>query len=291
MIFTPATGEELYAELEGTFHAVRQLGPPSVYGEISITPRSYYNFFRRFEASGKLKFVGPWDNPELDIVATYEGYRQAYPGGLTEAQATDENVKKVDQKVIVEIKITGTRYEPKSDIGMKVELEPGKDPVDWATQAKGGDVQSDALSFIITGKFRDDVSASERQNLAADLGSAGVSSVTSSVLSGMLTDFVRGEMPFIRSAELSYSGGGTFQESADLRLSGEVFEGYFRFGGKLLSGLNNANVSYQLSVGKILNLQNIRDLYIELERKVEGSEATEDRKYTNDARLYYRISF
>src|SRR5262249_46087161 len=130
----------------------------------------------------------------------------------------------------------------------------------------------------------------ERQNLAADFGSAGVSGLTSNLLSGLLTDFVREEMPFIRTAELSYSGGN-FQESADLRLSGEVFDGYFRFGGKLLGGLNNANVSYQLSVGKILNLQNIRNLFIELERKVEGSESTEDKKFTNDARLYYRISF
>ncbi|GEM_PF-1706561 len=294
MIFTPATNEELYAEMEGKVTAINSTGTPTIYNEISVTSRSYYNFFKRFDATGKLTFVGPWDNPELNINATYEGYRQniaSRPGeqqpGLEEVPSAGE--QKVEQKVIVELKITGPRYEPKLEMGMKVQIEPGKDPVDWATQAKGGDIQSDAISFILTGKFREDLTSSERENLATNFGSAGVSGITSNLLSGIFTEFLRKEFPFIRNAEISYPGGNV-SESANLRLSGEAFRGYFRVGGRILNDLGNASVSYQTSLGDFLNVKSIRNLFIELERRVEG-DFSEDRRLTNNARLYYRFSF
>jgi hypothetical protein len=288
MIFTPATNEELYAELEGKVSAINDRGTATIYGDISVLPRSYYNFFKQFDASGKLQFVGPWDNPVLDIEATYEGYTQQVPRRISEQGIVDEEQKTVEQKVIVELKIKGTRYEPRLTMGMKVQVDPDPDPKDWGE--KGHDVQSDAISFILTGKFRDQLSSRERENIATSFGSAGVSGLTSHLLSGIFTNFLRQEFPFIRSAEFSYQGG-SLQESANLRISSEVFNGYLRFGGKILNDINNANVSYQLSLGRMLNVQSIRNLFIELERKVEGSDLSEDKKLTNNARLYYRISF
>ncbi|MBI3766303.1 MAG: translocation/assembly module TamB domain-containing protein, partial [Ignavibacteriales bacterium] len=293
MVFTPATNEELYAELEGKVTAVNNQGTPTIYGEISVSPRSYYNFFKKFDATGKLNFTGQWDNPELDIYATYEGYRQVDEATLTSQPNADEKPL-TEQKVIVELKITGKRYEPKLDMSMKVQRRRGEDPEDWSRQAKGGDVQSDAISFILTGKFREDLTSSERQNIASNFGSAGVSGFTSNLLSGILTDFLRQEFPFIRSAEFTYGGTGGLQENADLRLSGEAFKGYFRFGGKILNNLGNANVTYQLNVGDVFNSRSIRNLFLEFERRVEGSEATNEDKTTNatnSARLYYRFSF
>ncbi len=290
MIFTPTTNEALYAEIEGKVNAINDRGIATIYGDINIQPGSYYNFFKRFEATGKLKFVGPWDNPELDIDATYESYSQKPISTLSPQSGSEETQKSNEQKVIVELKITGTRYIPKLVMDMKIQTEPGKAPKDYATVVKGGDVQADAISFIITGKFRDQLSSSERENIATNFGSTGVSGLTSTLLSGIFTDFLRKEFPFIRSAEFSY-GGGSIQQSANLRLSGEAFNGYFRFGGRILNDIGNANVSYQLSIGRILNVQSIRNLFIELERKVEGSDFVEDRKLTNNARLFYRISF
>jgi hypothetical protein len=176
---------------------------------------------------------------------------------------------------------------------MKVETEPGKPPIDWSTQAKGGDIQSDAISFILTGKFRDELTSQEKANLLTDVGpSAGssvVSGFTSNLLSGILTDYLRQEFPFIRSAEVTYNGGN-IQEGAELRLSGEAFKGYWRFGGRILNKIGNANVSYQLNLGDVFNTTSIRNLFLELERKVEGTEYSED-KITNAARIYYRFSF
>jgi hypothetical protein len=242
-----------------------------------VNPNSYYNFFRRFDASGKLKFVGQWDNPELDIVAAYEGYR------------SDPAHDSLQQKVIVQLKITGTRYEPKLEMSMKVQLQPGEDPVDWSTQAKGGDVQSDAISFILTGKFRDDLTSRERGDIATNVGSAASSGFTTGVLSGALTDFLRQEFPFIRSADVSYQGG-SFQQGANVRLSGEAFKGYWQVGGKILNDIGNANVSYSMSLGDVLKASSIHNLFLEIQRRVEG-DLSEERKFTNEARLFYRFSF
>jgi hypothetical protein len=292
MIFTPTTNEELYAEMEGKVTAINNNGTATIYNEISVTSRSYYNFFKRFDARGKLNFVGPWDNPELNIRATYEGYRQLptqRPTGVAVEGPVQTLDTRPEQKVIVELHITGTRYEPKLTMGMKVQIEPGREPENWASYAKGGDIQSDAISFIITGKFRDDLTSSERDNLASNFGSAGVSGFTSSLLSGIFTDFLRKEFSFIRNAEISYQGGN-IGSSADVRVSGAAVKGYFRVGGKILNDLGNANVSYQTSVGDFFNTTSIRNLFIELERRVEG-DYTEDRRVTNNARLYYRFSF
>ena len=277
MIFTPSTNEELYAELDGRVSVVNSQGYPSVTGEIAVLSHSYYNFFRRFDASGKLKFVGQWDNPELEIQATYEGYR------------TDPAHDSLQQKVVVQLNIGGTRYEPKLDMSMKVQLQPDQEPVDWALQARGGDVQSDAISFILTGKFRDELTSKERGDIASSVGSTAGSGLTSGLLSGVLTDFLRQEFPFIRSAEVSY-GGGSFQQGANVRLSGEAFKGYWQVGGKILNDIGNANVSYQMSLGDVLKAPSIHNLFLEIQRRVEG-DISEEKKLTNEARLYYRFSF
>ncbi len=277
MIFTPSTNEELYAELDGTVSLIKGGGTARLTGEITVSPNSYYNFFRRFDASGKLKFIGQWDNPELDIQATYEGYR------------TDPAHDSLQQKVIVQLNITGTRYEPKLVMSMKVQMRPGEDPVDWSSQAKGGDVQSDALSFILTGKFRDDLTPRERGDIASSVGSTATSGFTSGLLSGVLTDFLRQEFPFIRNAEVTYQSGGV-QQGANVRLSGEAFKGYWQVGGKILNDIGNANVSYQMSLGDVLKASSIHNLFLEIQRRVEG-DLSEEKKLTNEARLYYRFSF
>lgn len=278
MIFTPATSEELYAELEGKLNAVNERGTPSIYGDIEITRRSYYTFFKKFDATGKLRFYGPWDNPELDINATYQSIR---------------SVDSIQQPVRVELHITGTRYEPRLDMAMKIQLERGGEWVDWSTQARGGDVQSDAISFILTNKFKDDLTSRERAGIQSSFvsttGGSMVSGFTSTLLSGIFDDFVKKEFPFIRSVEVSY-GGGNIQEGADVRLSGEAFKGYFRFGGKILNNVGNANVSYLLSLGDVFSAPAIRNLFLQLERRVE-TDVDERDKETKEARLYYRFSF
>jgi hypothetical protein len=293
MVFTPTTGEELYAELDGKINAINDQGIPNLYGVIEISPRSYYNFFKRFDATGKLKFVGNWNNPELDINATYEGYRQITQTTTTEnAPIEQTNLSaaqlSTEQKVIVELKIGGTRFEPKLTMSMKVQSRTDENPVDWASEAKGGDVQSDAISFIITGKFRDQLTSKEQQDFT-NLGSATGTSVASSLLSSIFSDVLKREFPSIRRVEVSYQGGN-FQAGTSLNVSATAFKGHLRVGGRIFNDLGNTNVSYQLSLGEFLNSVKIRNLYLEILRKVEGDNP-DDKKLTNEARIFYKFSF
>lgn len=278
MIFNQATNEELFAGLDGKVVLQnRKAHGAQLIGEIAVAERSYYSFFKRFSAGGALKFVGLPDNPELNIKAQYEGTRNP-PEGSTDSV----------QQVVVMLDITGTRYEPKLTMSMTV------DGVEWTSEATGSDVQSDAISFILTGKFRDDLTSREESDIASSLSSSASSSLLyglpSQLLSGVLSDFLRNEVGFIRSAELTYTGGN-LQESADLRLSGEVGRAYWRFGGKIFNNIGNANVSFQLSMGEVFSVPKLRDFFIELERKVEGTDYVDQKKLTNAARIFYKFSF
>jgi hypothetical protein len=281
MIIAYSTGEELFSELHGKLFLTKDEFGTRFTGDVDVGKRSYYYFYKRFDATGKLKFDGALDNPEMDISATYEGFRT--PTRLDSLQGNVSTTK--EQHVVVTLKITGTRISPKLALDMTV------DDKEWQ-----GDVQSDAISFILSGKFRDDLTSSERSQIATSLGSSVTSTVitgvTSSIFSGVLTDFLRSEFgTFIRQAELTYSGGSV-SESADLRLTGEVGETVIRVGGRVFNDIGNANVNIQMPVGRIIGSPALEDLIIELERKVEGSNyATDEKKLTNGARIYYRISF
>jgi hypothetical protein len=281
MIIAYSTGEELFSELHGKLFLTKDEFGTRFTGDVDVGKRSYYYFYKRFDATGKLKFDGALDNPEMDITATYEGFRA--PSRLDSLQGNVSTTK--EQHVVVTLKITGTRVSPKLALDMTV------DDKEWQ-----GDAQSDAISFILSGKFRDDLTSSERSQIATSLGSSVTSTVitgvTSSIFSGVLTDFLRSEFgTFIRQAEVSYSGGNV-SESADLRLTGEVGETVIRVGGRVFNDIGNANVNIQMPVGRIIGSPALEDLIIELERKVEGSNyATDEKKLTNGARIYYRISF
>jgi hypothetical protein len=282
MIIAYSTGEELFSELSGKLLLRKDAFGTRFTGDVQVEKRSYYYFYKRFEATGRLKFDGPLDNPEMDVVATYEGFR-ARPRTDTVGVSLPSASK--EQRVVVTLKITGTRISPKLAMEMTVD---GKD---WP-----GDVQSDAIAYILSGKFRDDLTTTERNQLATNLGTSVTSTVltgvTSSLLSGVLTDFLRREVGgFIRQAELSYAGGSV-SESADLRLTGEIGQTVIRVGGRVFNDIGNANVNIQMPVGRIIGAPKLEDLIIELERKVEGANLTTDeKKLTNGARIYYRITF
>lgn len=280
MVFTQATSEELFAELEGKVVLQRSEEGPRLTGEIAISERSYYNFFKHFDAKGTLKFVGPPDDPELKVKAVFKGRRRP--------PTADKDTVVTEQIVIVTLDISGTRYEPNLKMSMTV------DDRDWVNEAQGGDIQMDAISFILTGKFASDLTSREKSDIVTNLGSAAGSSLLyglpAQMLSGVLTDFLRNEFSFIRSAEVTYQGG-SLQETADLRLSGEMFRAYWRFGGRIFNDIGNANVSLALSMGEIFSAPSLRNLFIELERKVEGTDTVEQKKLTNGARIYYKFSF
>ena len=174
----------------------------------------------------------------------------------------------------------------------------GEDYYTYAGSGRGPtsrDVQTDAIQFIVYGAFP--MTSAQKATARADIGTTVGSSLATgatSLVTGALSEFLRNQTGFISSVELSYGGGGTLKESADIRLSGMAWHGYWRYGGKILDDpLNSANFSIQYSFGTIFGDPALRNFMFQLERKVENNSIGQanDLKRVDSARLFYRFSF
>ncbi len=282
MVFNPVTSEELVAAIDGRFSIVDD--GRRWFGDLTIQ-RASYNFFKRFNAEGKISYVGDFVNPNLDITASYDGTRKIRDTSGTGMETTED--------VAVTIKITGTRFEPKLAMSMKI---AGYDYVQYPNSwAKSNDLQSDAIQFILYGSFP--LTTSQKNDVANDVrstvGTSLLSSATS-LLTGTLSDFLRTQTGFISSVELNYGSGESIGQRADIRLSGVAFNGLWRYGGKILTDpLSNANFSLLYSFGTLFSNPSLRNFMFELERRVQDVSMgqTNISKGVNSARLFYRFSF
>lgn len=283
-VFNNFTNEQLLAELQGRAVFVRDGGQVRLTGELQLGNRSYYNYFKKLDATGKLKFTGNPLNPELDVVASYEGI--AHRGSRDTLSSTTFTSTQAgmgaSNKVVVRVYISGTRDQPKVKMGLERYDQAGN-----LIREERGDIEGDAMSFLVTGTFRDELTQQDRLSLA---GSSVLGGMASSILSGPLTDLLRKEFGIIRSVDVLYYGG-SFQESADVRLTGELGEAVFRLGGRVLSDLNNTNVSIQLPMSAIIGSDKWRNLLLEAERTVQGVETVDQRRESKGVRLLYRIIF
>ena len=285
MIFNQATGEELVARIEtSSLRLYRdELTGMRLIGNVNIVEPSAYSFYRKFEARGRLSFVGPPDNPEMDITATYTGQRMTLPQTTDDPDALSPTISGPAEPVVVRLHITGDRYEPKLDINLLVNNE------EWE-----GDVETDAISFILTGRFQTDMGAAGSPTLSADFGrgipATFMSGVATSLLSNLFTEFLRNEVRFIRTAEIVYYGGNVM-DTAELRISGELQNFYWTIGGRVFNDIGNTNFSFQIPMGPVFNSDRWTNLFIELERRSQSMEYSEYQRPVNAARLYYSISF
>jgi hypothetical protein len=271
-VFNQLTNEELFADLKGRLVFLKDEADAKVSGELEVGQRSYYRYFKTLSAAGKLLFTGDLSNPELNIVATYEGtYR---PADTTVAE----------QRVVVRLDITGTRDEPKVKMGLdRFDVDGNKLPA-------RPDPQSDAIAFLVSGTFKDDMTQGQQRNLVTTslLGSIG-----SSLLSGPLTDLVRSQVGYITSIDVYYYGGGdrSFGQAADIRLTGEIGDAVIRLGGRVFEDIGNTNVSIQFPMSSITGSEAWRNLILEIERRSGTFDRFEQRPPSNGVHLLYRITF
>ena len=160
---------------------------------------------------------------------------------------------------------------------------------------KSNDVQSDAIAFIIYGSFP--LTTAQKGEITSDMEKTLRKSLltgASSLLTGTVSEFLRTQTGFINSVELNFNASTVRSESADIRLSGSAWNGYWRYGGQILDDpLGNANFSLLYSFGTIFDNQSLRNFMIELESKIDQGPLgqTTDLRRTNSARVFYRFSF
>jgi len=283
IIFDTQTDEKLVANIEGNF-SIADDGKRWI-GDLRVT-KAFYNFFKRFDAEGSLRYTGDFLNPELDIKTTYQGTRTL--------EVTTTSIESVDkekiEKVVVNVDITGTRNKPIANFSMTI------DGVGYQeyTGPKSDDVQNDAIIFIVTGTFG--TSESERNAIGANIRTTAQSSVVSgatSLLTGKLSELLRAKT-FINAIEFRYGAGESFTSSPEVRVSATVYHGLVNFGGRIYEGeFDISNLSLQYSLGDIFSRPALRNFMVEFERKVDrGSTGlSTEKREVNSARLFYRFSF
>jgi hypothetical protein len=253
-------------------------------GQVELSNRSYYYFIKKFEATGKLLFIGNVLNPELEVNATYQGTHDTTSTSQTQSPGNISGTSKAPQ-VLVTLQITGTRNEPKTKISLQTKTFSDKDWTNW----KEGDDEANAVSFILAGQFRNEQTDQQRMGLiGTNLGLAlAWGSVT-----GLISDAVRSNTwGYIQSVDVIYVGG-QFNQTTDLRLTGQVGEVVYRMGGRVLTDLTNANASVELPMSYVLGVGGLRNFILTLERRVEEIQnAEEQRRSSNGVRLFYRIIF
>ena len=272
LIVNPITNEELFAVLKGRL-AFEKNGPQArLTGEVEVGKRSYYNYLKRFETTGKLSFTGDPFNPGLNIQGRYEGIHrmEATPGTSTDST--------IEQKVLVTLDITGSRKEPKLKFGLE-EDENGS-----YKKREKGDVESDAIAFLINGQFTEELTNPQKEALVSN-----IIGITSGVITGPAREFFRKTTGV--SLDVYYYGGKSFEEATDIRLSGEIGDAVVRFGGRVFSNIYDTDVSVELPMSSLLGTESLRNMILTLERRVEGLENLEDTRSSRGARLLYRINF
>jgi hypothetical protein len=279
-LFNTQTSEELFADLQGRLYFNRTPVMSRLTGQVEVGKLSYYNFIKKFEATGKLLFTGNVLNPELEVTATYQGTHDTSQIPSTGQIAGTSRAP----QVLVTLKITGTRNEPKVKVLLQTKSYSDNEWTAWTD----GDDEANAMAYIIAGQFRNEMTEQQRVGLGANLGSAFASGMAAGLISDLLRRSTSG---YIQSVDVVY-GGGQFNQSTDLRLTGQVGETIIRAGGQVLSDLTNANVSVEFPVSSIINSEGYHNLILTLERRVEGIQnAEEQRRASNGVRLFYRIIF
>lgn len=278
-VFNTQTSEELFAVLKGrlTYNKVSSMS--RFIGQVEVGERSYYNFFKKFDATGTITFTGELSNPELNVTARYEGIHVVDTSTAGVRTQSSSSFQTDRERIAVILKVTGTRNEPK--VSTRLERYENNEWVRYET----GDDESNAISFILSGQFTDELTAQQRTSLiGTNLGFG----LAAGMITGPLSEALRRNTAgYIQSVDVLYYGG-QFDKSADVRLTGQVGEAIIRFGGKVINDpFGNANVSVELPLSVLS-----RNLILSLEHKVESFEYSEmQRRAYNSAKIFYRFTF
>ena len=101
---------------------------------------------------------------------------------------------------------------------------------------------------------------------------------------------IRDVAPFIINTEVNYTGGN-ISSGTDIRVTSQLGGAIIKFGGKVLSDINNAEVSIDYPLNKLLNINVSNNLILEIYRQIRTGDFTGDRTVYNGVSLIYKINF
>lgn len=205
-------------------------------GGLELIDGSKLSFIKSFDARGNIRFE-KLDDPIVDLTATYRDYY--YP-------AEPDKTNTTETEVAVKIKLRGPLSElnknfinDENNIGVYM----GRDDIenDKKDPTKGA---SDAMFFIITGKFTDGASQQDRNAVAST-----ATSLAGSLIGGVLNQYFD---DYIKGFQLRQTGTGT-----KFNLIGKAGKFKYEIGGStdVLQDLSRANIKIEYPLTKGLQLR------------------------------------
>lgn len=264
-VLSKELNQNLTAILKGDFHYEKINGKPDASGELNLLNGSTLEFLKTFDAGGSIRFENQLDNPYLDITATYTDYY--YPAG--------DSVSNNEVKVAVKITIKGFL----KDLGKNLVQNQNNIAVYYgANNIENNNpdptkTASDAVLFILAGKFTEGATQQDR-NAAASTAASLAGSVVGGFLNKQFGDIVR-------RVELRQVGTQT-----KFNLVGKAGDINYSIGGStnVFQDISQANVKLEYPI--------TNQLLIRLERKQSVTETTANiNEMINELALKYKFEF
>ncbi|MBV6511215.1 MAG: hypothetical protein FMNOHCHN_00694 [Ignavibacteriaceae bacterium] len=268
-VFSAEANQSLLARLGGGLIIERRKGIQSIQGELELQDGSNLKLIKTFNAEGKLRFESEITNPYLDITALYKDY-------YTPPDTASATVK--EEEVAVKVILKG----PLSDLSKtftqmenNIAVYKGKTNIDNNTPSPEYD-KADAIWFIVTGKFKNDLTAQEKTKTTQFLG-VDATSVAGSLLGGLLTAYLG---DYVRSFEFRNVGAAT-----KFNLSGKYKDLRYTIGGStnVFQDFSTANVRIEYPI--------IQNFLIRIERRESSTETNYTNEMINELGLKYRFEF
>ncbi|UCH66729.1 MAG: hypothetical protein JSW63_06285, partial [Ignavibacterium sp.] len=226
-VLSPEFQQNLTAYLGGNFEYSIVNDKPVAKGELVLLDGSKLEFIKPFEASGSVKFFDEIDNPYLDVTASYYDYY---------LPSDTLGVGNPEKEVQIKIRLVG----PLQELDRNFIQQEGNIAV-YIRENNVSDYQldatktpSDAMMFIIVGKFTNDATSQDR-NVAASTATSFAGTVIGTILNESFGDFVRSvrfqqygtqtNFSLIgKYKSLRYESGGTSQVFQDITRANLKFE-------------------------------------------------------------------
>lgn len=266
--FNNLTRDRLFGELKADLDIKTVDGEMQAFGTVDVDGDSYYRFYRDFKLDeSQIKFDGNISNPVLDIKGVYESQKSTEQlGGTTTSD------------VQVVIRVTGEVKKPELKLLLFVD----------GSEVSGSDAQSDAITYLLFGRFKNELTPTERTAVASSLGA----SVGSLYASSYLSQQIREVLPFIVDAQFNYTEGSV--KDTDVELISELGDARVKFGGKLLKDVKNFEVVVDYPLNKLFNLNLPETLLLEFsreEKKQTLSTNSSSDILTTEVKILYKIKF
>lgn len=239
VVLSKELGQNLIAIMDGNFFMESIDGKQRSSGQLNLLDGSELNFIKKFEAAGKVK-LDKIDDPIIDITSTFKNFWRSNPDDPS-----------TEQEVGIKIKLKGPLSElnknflkDENNVGVYI----GRQAIEEDKRDESRDL-TDAMFFIILGKFPDDASPKEKE----DFFSKTTTDVAGTLIGGVLNQYLG---DYVKGFNLRQSGTETVFK---LRGEAKVFSILlkYEFGGstEVLQDLSRADIRIELPVTQKFQLK------------------------------------